>query len=244
MSLRPADMAPPPDRDRDRDRDAPLPSLPHQQLPLNGSDRRKDIPHDLPEKYSRLKRHFFLLDDKQKETNLDLQKSMERNTKLRSERNILLDRIIELEDRNKLYENHLSLVDPVFLNANKDLPPTASGAFPRSLISQRAQAAFIENLQQAMSEVNVEDPYVDPVLTSRHVGPMARKRLAEELEQRQEEQAREQKRVRRTRAAGAGAAGGSMSAAAAAAAAAKNGNGNGNGIGIGIGIGIGNVSGK
>ena len=51
-----------------------------------------------------------------------------------------------------------------------------------------------------MNELEHEDTSIDPMLTSRHVGPAARKRQAEEEERRLEEEAREAKRpMRKTR---------------------------------------------
>jgi len=73
-----------------------------------------------------------------------------------------------------------------------------SGAFPKSLLNARARNSFITNLRQAMNEDDIEDD-VDPLLTSRHVGPSARKRADEEKKERQEEDARELRRSQRSR---------------------------------------------
>ncbi|OCB84970.1 hypothetical protein A7U60_g7924 [Sanghuangporus baumii] len=191
------DTRPPQDRDYSM---PPPPSVAWQPSPsVNGAERPVLTHQQLTDKYSNLKRRYFQLDDGLKETQVELQKSMERNTKLRSERNILLDRIIELEERNKLLERHLEQFDPAFVAAHKEAPATSTGAFPRALVTERARAAFVANLQQAMAEVENEDPSVDPVLLSRRVGPGARKREAEEMERRQELEARELKRQKRTR---------------------------------------------
>lgn len=73
-----------------------------------------------------------------------------------------------------------------------------SGAFPKSLLNARARNSFTTNLRQAMNEDDTEDD-VDPLLTSRHVGPAARKRADEEKKERQEEDARELRRSQRSR---------------------------------------------
>ncbi|KAL5501553.1 hypothetical protein ACEPAH_8813 [Sanghuangporus vaninii] len=213
---------PPQDRDFSM---PPPPSVAWQPSPsVNGGERPVLTHQQLTDKYSNLKRRYFQLDDGLKETQVELQKSMERNTKLRSERNILLDRIIELEERNKLLERHLEQFDPAFVAAHKEAPAASTGAFPRALVTERARAAFVANLQQAMAEVENEDPSVDPVSLSRHIGPGARKREAEEMERRQELEARELKRQKRTRPVlGAGPSPGSTPAPIVT----RNGNGNG-----------------
>ncbi|KAL5482679.1 hypothetical protein ACEPAI_9273 [Sanghuangporus weigelae] len=214
-----------PSQDRDYSMPPP-PSVAWQPSPsVNGGERPILTHQQLTDKYSNLKRRYFQLDDGLKETQVELQKSMERNTKLRSERNILLDRIIELEERNKLLERHLEQFDPAFVAAHKEAPATSTGAFPRALVTERARAAFVANLQQAMAEVESEDPSVDPVLLSRHVRPGVRKREAEEMERRQELEARELKRQKRTRPVpGAGPSPGSTPAPIIVT---RNGNGNG-----------------
>ncbi|KAF8214932.1 hypothetical protein K438DRAFT_2008451 [Mycena galopus ATCC 62051] len=62
------------------------------------SPKAKDI-QETQENYRRLKRRFSELEGKQKETSGELQRSEERNVKMRDERNILLGRIIELESQ-------------------------------------------------------------------------------------------------------------------------------------------------
>ncbi|EJC98081.1 uncharacterized protein FOMMEDRAFT_24093 [Fomitiporia mediterranea MF3/22] len=212
----------------------PPPSAAWQPSPMpsvNGGERSAPTPAQLSDKYSNLKRRYFQIDDRLKETQVELRKSMERNTKLRNERDILLDRIIELEERNKVFERHLGQLDPAFVAAHKEAPALATGAFPRSLVTQRQQAAFVANLQQAMVEVESEDPNTDPVLLSRHVGPAARKREAEEQERRQEEEAREMKKQKRSRGAG------PTSSATPQPMSTRSGNGNGSVV-------AGNVPGK
>jgi len=145
----------------------------------------------LAEKYSRLKKRYFDLEQKQKDTTLELERSGQRNLKLREERNLLLDRIIELE-QNVEQQRRRPSHSPNGDAAHPVVPPPISGAFPRSLISQRSQQAFISNLKQAMSEIDTEDHDIDPVMTSRHVGPNVRKRQAtDEREKPDEEIARE-----------------------------------------------------
>lgn len=108
---------------------------------------------------------------------------------------MFLDRIVELEA-----QLNISGASP---SATSDGDaPHISGAFPRSLLSQRSLIAFGNNLRQAMNELELEDTSVDPMLTSRHVGPNARKRQAAEDERKLEDEAREAKRpTRKTRSA-------------------------------------------
>ena len=100
---------------------------------------------------------------------------------------ILLDRIMELEAQTP----------PKVPNGSTSQVPL-SGAFPKSLLNARARNSFTTNLRQAMTEDDTEDN-VDPLLTSRHVGPAARKRAEEEEKERQEEDARELRRSQRNR---------------------------------------------
>ncbi|KAF8170617.1 F/Y rich C-terminus-domain-containing protein [Mycena galopus ATCC 62051] len=60
------------------------------------SPKAKDT-EEIHEKYRELKRRFFELQEKHKETSGELQRSGESDATMREERNVLLDRIIELE---------------------------------------------------------------------------------------------------------------------------------------------------
>lgn len=74
-------------------------------------------------------------------------------------------------------------------------PGQPSSAFPRTLLSPRARNSFTTNLRQAMNEDDSESP-IDPLHTSRHVGPAARKRAEEEKKAREEEEASRDSRSR------------------------------------------------
>jgi len=80
---------------------------------------------------------------------------------------MILQRIHELESRS---EPNVS---------GAPWPP--SSAFPRSLLSSRARAIFVSNLRQAMAEDEAEDHSADPMLSSRHLAPHARKRTDDEF---------------------------------------------------------------
>lgn len=147
-----------------------------------------------------------------------------------------LDRIIELEAKLTIFTDRLREVDPAFVDAHKDKSRSitvaipGSAAFPKALVSERSQAEFVANLKQAMSEIEREDTQVDPVLTSRHVGPAARKRQAEQKEHPQEEDRRvppsastETRRASKRQKGNNAAAGAGNQPPSAAA---KNGNGN------------------
>lgn len=85
----------------------------------------------LSEKYKKLKRRFFELEE---ETSTELQRSSERNVRMREERNMLLDRIIELEaqsqPQNQANGGSLSSYLPrIILNARaheEEEPPSPS----------------------------------------------------------------------------------------------------------------------
>ena len=91
---------------------------------------------------------------------------------------LLLDRITELE------------TNPA-TNGGVNLPAPPFTAFPRNLLVDKNQKAFVSNLRQAIDEIDREDPDIDPHLLSRHISPAARKRREAEMKERQEEEARE-----------------------------------------------------
>ncbi|CDO71663.1 hypothetical protein BN946_scf184915.g7 [Trametes cinnabarina] len=140
------------------------------------ASQQKSKEPDFADKYRKLKRKFFELEE--------LRSSGERNAKWRAERALLLDRIAELE-----------------ATPGGSVGQQPSGvpfsALPRSLLNDRNQKAFLANLHQAIDELEREDPDIDPHLVSRHVGPVARRRQETEERERQEEEAREAKRTTR-----------------------------------------------
>ncbi|KAJ7938898.1 hypothetical protein B0H13DRAFT_2648542 [Mycena leptocephala] len=69
----------------------------------------------------------------------------ERNFKMREERKILLDRIIELE-------SELGIGSATAGNVGA----SASGAFPRSLLDPRERTRFVRNLRAAAAEEEAE----------------------------------------------------------------------------------------
>jgi F/Y rich protein len=103
---------------------------------------------------------------------------------------MLLDRILELE----------AAVPPSSPSPHSPNPHPHSQtptAFPRTLQSAHAQTAFQANLHEALEEVRSEDPAVDPLYSSRHIGPQARKRQLEEMKEREEEEARDARKAPR-----------------------------------------------
>src|SRR6267154_6642 len=105
---------------------------------------------------------------------------------------MLLDRILELEATVARQPSSPSPHSPI--GHPHSQTPTA---FPRTLQSAHAQTAFQANLHEALDEVRTEDPSVDPMYTSRHIGPQARKRQLEELKEREEEEARDARKAPR-----------------------------------------------
>jgi F/Y-rich N-terminus len=105
---------------------------------------------------------------------------------------MLLDRILELEAALARQPSSPSPHSP-----NAQTPSQIPTAFPRSLQSTHARSAFQANLHEALVEVRSEDPSVDPLYSSRHIGPQARKRQLEETKEREEEEARDARKAQR-----------------------------------------------
>ncbi|OSD07349.1 hypothetical protein PYCCODRAFT_1430603 [Trametes coccinea BRFM310] len=153
------------------------------QVSQSASQQKSKEP-DFADKYKKLKRKYFELEEKHKEAMIQLRSSGERNVKWRAERALLLERITELE----------AIPGVAAATQASGMP---FSALPRSLMNDRNQKAFLANLHQAIDEVEREDPELDPHLVSRHVGPAARRRQEAEERERQEEEAREVKRTTR-----------------------------------------------
>ncbi|KAL4081140.1 FYRN-domain-containing protein [Scleroderma citrinum] len=151
------------------DRDTVMGPPPPPPLTTPAQQPQKDN-QDINEKYRKLKRRYFDIEEKLKEAQYELKLSGERNAKLREDRELILQRVHELETRS----------EPNVSNAH--WPP--SSAFPRSLLSSRARASFVNNLRQAMVEDETEDQSADPMLSSRHLGPLSRKRAEDEFRDR------------------------------------------------------------
>ncbi|KZV73190.1 hypothetical protein PENSPDRAFT_649101 [Peniophora sp. CONT] len=147
----------------------PLPPSTSQPLAASAMDAKEQ--KNYMEKYYKLKRLYWDLQEKYKNLVEELHSSGMRNSALIQERSVLLDRIIELESPPAHKHSH----------SPGQLP---ASAIPRSLYSERSQAIMRETVKQAMEESAVEDRSVDPALASRHIGPAARKREREEAEAR------------------------------------------------------------
>lgn len=93
---------------------------------------------------------------------------------------LILQRIHELETRSEPN------------TPGQPFPP--SSAFPRALLSARTRATFVANLRQAMAEDDLEDHTIDPLLSSRYLGPLARKRADEQQREQVEDDARQARR--------------------------------------------------
>ncbi|CAL1712990.1 unnamed protein product [Somion occarium] len=158
--------------------------------PQASSQKSSHPTQDVGEKYSRLKRKYFELDEKFKDAVIEMNSGYKRSVLWRNERTLLLDRIMELENN--------------VLPSPNSFPSPISSAYPRSLSNPRAQKMFIANLDQGIMEAEMEDLDEDPLMRSRHIGPHIRKRQEAEQRERQEEEAREAKRqARRPRGSGA-----------------------------------------
>lgn len=93
----------------------------------------------------------------------------------------------------------LEAMQPKIVNGPIGQGALHSGAFPKSLLNARARNSFIANLREAVTENETAEESIDPILTSRHIGPAALKRAEEEQKERQEEEARELRRSQRNR---------------------------------------------
>lgn len=153
----------------------------------NSKDQR-----EFSEKYYKLKRKYWELEEKYKDLEDELRRSGERNTHWNTERGMLLDRILELEATVARQPSSPSPHSP-----SAQLPTQPPTAYPRALQSAHAQTAFQANLHEAFDEIRTEDPSVDPLYTSRHIGPQARKRQLEEIKEREEEEARDARKTPR-----------------------------------------------
>ncbi|KZT09011.1 uncharacterized protein LAESUDRAFT_757189 [Laetiporus sulphureus 93-53] len=107
-------------------------------------------PEEVQDKYMRLKREIFELEEKYKEILMELKTSDEQNEKWRSEQALLLDQIAELE-------------------CNPQVNPGAP--IPAPLFS--AHKHLVNNLRQAIDEVEHEDPDIDPLVLSRSESPVS-----------------------------------------------------------------------
>ncbi|KAK7690138.1 hypothetical protein QCA50_006787 [Cerrena zonata] len=166
----------------------PQPSAP---FGVPGGAPKPTNPQDVGEKYSKLKRKYFELEEKLRDAAHEIDHTAKRNLQWRSERSLLLERIAELET------NTMS-------SSPNSLPSPLSSAYPRSLANPRMQKVFAANLDQGIIEAELEDLDEDPLVRSRHIGPHIRKRQEAEQRERQEEEAKEAKRqARRPRATGA-----------------------------------------
>ncbi|KAF8264382.1 hypothetical protein EI94DRAFT_1805910 [Lactarius quietus] len=190
MSRRSAPMLPPPPP-TDRDVIMGPPPVPPQPLTPSSLQNSKDQ-REFSEKYYKLKRKYWELEEKYKDLEDELRRSGERNTNWNTERGMLLDRILELEASVARQPSTPSPHSP-----DTPLPTQPPTAFPRALQSAHAQTAFQANLQEAFDEIRNEDPSVDPLYTSRHIGPQARKRQLEEMKEREEEEARDARKTPR-----------------------------------------------
>ncbi|KAG6336886.1 hypothetical protein ID866_2212 [Astraeus odoratus] len=201
---RPAASAMGPPQDRDIVMGPPPPPLPSslQQPPKDNQD--------VSEKYRKLKRRYFELEEKFKEAQLELKLSGERNVKLREERECVsfsCVRAMELEADHapvgRVRRMILQRVHELETRSEPNIPGTQwppASAFPRSLLSSRSRASFVNNLRQAMAEEETEDHSVDPLHSSRHIGPLARKRAEDEFRAAAEEEADARRQPKRSRA--------------------------------------------
>lgn len=98
---------------------------------------------------------------------------------------LILQRIHELETRSE--------------PNTPGLPFPPSSAFPRALLSARVRAAFVTNLRQAMVEDDAEDHNLDPLLSSRYLGPLARKRTDDDREHLEDDPRHARRQTKRAR---------------------------------------------
>ncbi|GLB38668.1 putative F/Y-rich N-terminus [Lyophyllum shimeji] len=144
----------------------------------SGSQPKPKDTQEISEKYRKLKRRFFELEEKHKETSTELQRSGERNVKMREERNMLLDRIIELERENPSFNNGRSSTSPPSLHPS-------SSAFPRTMLDARTRPSSVGSVRDMNAEGAADDD-VNPIATSRYPDSEARTRDDEDHAERHE----------------------------------------------------------
>ncbi|THH30040.1 hypothetical protein EUX98_g4149 [Antrodiella citrinella] len=172
-------MGPPPDVVMGPPPVPPQAGVFHPQPP-NAPKSNKDS-QDVAEKYRRLKRRYFDLEERHKDAILELRRSGERTVAWMNEKSALLERIDELTTNQ--------------LDPSRAMPSPALTAYPRYLLNPRNQREFIRNLDQGVMEAENESLDLDPLQMSRHVGPQARRIQEAEEKERQEEETREARRV-------------------------------------------------
>jgi hypothetical protein len=235
MSRRPATMLPPPPPPVDRDVImGPPPVPPHQPFTPSSVQNSKD-PREFSDKYYKLKRKYWELEEVRFFPNTPrpfspsfLTVPLITNRSIKTSRmssdaqaseilvgipkrgmrflffpfpiiclislfSMLLDRILELEASVARHPSTSPSPHSPSVQPHSQTPT----AFPRTLQSAHAQTAFQANLHEALDQVRTEDPSVDPLYTSRHIGPQARKRQLEELKEREEEEARDARKAPR-----------------------------------------------
>ena len=180
----------------------------------------------LSEKYKKLKRRFFELEEvsesaplfldhkerKSPDTNIDVRNTRKPVRSCNAQVNVMFaceknesvsdclptgsSCILILAATSMLLDRIIELEAQSQEQSEADGSPT-SPSFPRTLTTARARTSFVENLRQAFAEDDTDDT-VDPVSASRHLGAQARKKTDDE---RVEHEVREAKRpIRRTRA--------------------------------------------
>ncbi|KAF8157980.1 hypothetical protein B0H34DRAFT_437216 [Crassisporium funariophilum] len=150
--------------------------------PLSGGHTAQSPP-DAGEKYKKLKRRFFELEE---ETRSELHRSGERNVRMREERDNLLERMLDLEKTGVAQSSNGS---PTLSSTTPSVPMAqlSSSSYPRTLRNPKARTSFVANLREAAAEDDADDD-LDPLLTSRHLGPQARRRDEEERRDRGDEE--------------------------------------------------------
>ncbi|KAK7048659.1 F/Y rich C-terminus-domain-containing protein [Favolaschia claudopus] len=113
---------------------------------LTTLQKAKDA-QEIHEKYRKLKRRFFELEEKHKETSTELQRSGQRNEQILEERNMLLERITELESQ------------PGFVAPTDNTP--LSDAFSRGPLD----ASFAAHFGDGVGDLGA-DAEIDPSLMS------------------------------------------------------------------------------
>ncbi|TCD70156.1 hypothetical protein EIP91_004626 [Steccherinum ochraceum] len=174
-------MAPPPNDVLMGPPPLPLQAGAYNNPPNNSARTNNKESQDVSEKYRRLKKRFFELEERHKDAVLELRRSGERTVAWNHERAALLERIDELSTNQ--------------LNPERAIPSPSLTAYPRSLLSGRSQREFLRNLDMGVMEAENEPLDLDPLQMSRHVGPQARRMQEAEERERQEEEAKEARRA-------------------------------------------------
>ncbi|KDR82926.1 hypothetical protein GALMADRAFT_220922 [Galerina marginata CBS 339.88] len=140
---------------------------------------------DSEEKYRSLKRRFNELEE---ESNSETHRSAERNVRMREERDQVLQKLQEMEQKGAIHSNGSSTLAPVALTVQ-----SSSSTTQQTLQTPKTRTSFVTILRHAMAEDDTGDDS-NATLTSRNLGSQTRRRKEDVRKERQGEDTRNSQR--------------------------------------------------